>query len=129
LFKIANDKRNYGDMTRFVIGFLKFINEASEQVLTFLHEKYDLIQHYFDIVDKLDIDEVCKDILFILAQVSICESESLSIKDLVKASEKSLYIVAKSLQQIKPYCLESTQGRAHLFRANLEALDSIEEIT
>ena len=124
LFKITNDKRNYGDMTRFVIGFLEFINEASEQVLAFLHEKDDLLQHYSKIISKLEIDEICKNVLFILAQVSICESESLSIKSLAEASENSLYMVKKCLQEIEPYSLESYKGRAHLYRANLEALDN-----
>ena len=128
MFKITNDKRNYGDMTRFVIEFLKFINEASEQVLTFLREKDDLLQHYSKIVHKLDIDDTCKKVLFILAQVSICESESLSIKNLAEASEESQYIVKKCLQVIEPYCLDAHQGRAHLFRANLEALDSMDEM-
>lgn len=128
LFKITNDKRNYADMTRFVIGFLKFINEASEQVLAFLREKDDLLEHYFDIINKLEIDENCKDLLFILAQVSICESESLSIKSLAEASEKSQYIVKKCLQIIQPYCLDTYHGRAHLFRANLEELDNLEEM-
>lgn len=126
MFKITNDKRNYGDMTLFVIGFLRFINEASDQVLAFLHEKYALLQHYSEIVSKLEIDDDCQNVLFILAQVSICESESLSIKSLAEASEESLYIVKKCLQKIEPYCLESYQGRAHLYRANLEALDSID---
>ena len=79
MFKITNDKRNYGDMTCFVIKFLGFINKASEQVLAFLREKDDLLQHYSEMISKLEIDDNCKNVLFILAQVSICESESLSL--------------------------------------------------
>jgi len=127
MFKITNDKRNYGDMTCFVIGFLKFINEASEQVLTFLREKAGLLQHYSEAISKLEIDDTCRKVLFILAQVSICDSESLSIKNLAEASEESQYIVKKCLQMIEPYCLDAYQGRAHVYRGNLEALDSIEE--
>jgi len=127
MFKTTNDKRNYGDMTCFVIGFLKFINEASEQVLTFLREKAGLLQHYSEAISKLEIDDTCRKVLFILAQVSICDSESLSIKNLAEASEESQYIVKKCLQMIEPYCLDAYQGRAHVYRGNLEALDSIEE--
>lgn len=128
MFKNTNDKRNYGDMTRFVIEFLRFINEASDQVHDFLREKYDLLQHYSEIVDKIEVDVTCKNVLFILVQVSICESESLSIKNLAKASEESLYIVKKCLQQIEPYCLDDYRGRAHVYRANLEALDNMDKI-
>jgi len=126
MFKTTNDKRNYGDMTRFVIEFLRFINEASEQVLAFLREKADLLQHYRDVISRLEIDDVCRKVLFVLAQVSICDSESLSIRSLSEASEESLYIVKKCLREIKPYCLDAYQGPAHVYRCNLEALDSIE---
>lgn len=126
MFKTTNDKRNFGDMTRFVIEFLRFISEASEQVFTFLHEKDALFQHYYDVIDRLAIDDKSKTILFILAQVSICESESLSITKLVKESDESPYIVKKCLQEIAPYCLDASQGRAHVYRCDLEALDSID---
>lgn len=125
MFKMTNDKRNYGDMTRFVIEFLKFINEASEQVLAFLHEKDNLLQHYRQIIKQLALDATCEKVLFILAQVSICESESLSIKQLAEASLESQYIVKKCLQKLHPYCVDECQGRTHVFRANLEVLDNI----
>lgn len=128
MFKTTNDKRNYGDMTCFVIRFLRFINEASEQVLVFLHEKYALLQHYYEVISKLKINETCEKVLFILAQVSICDSESLSIKSLAEASEVSQYTVKKCLQEIEPYCLDAYQGRAHVYRCNLEALDGIDEM-
>lgn len=128
MFSITNDKRNYGDMTCFVIEFLKFINEASEQVLSFLNEKDNLLQHYSRIVKRLDIDDVCQELLFILVQVSVCEGDSLSITGIAKASNRSQYIVRKHLQMIEPYCLEEYHGRAHLYRANLEMLDDIDTL-
>ena len=127
MFKTTNDKRNYGDMTCFVIGFLRFINEASEQVLTFLHEKEALLQYYLEKINNLEMDDTCTKILFILVQVAICDSESLSITALAEASEESKYIVRKCLQQIEPYCLDTYWGRAHMYRANLEKLDSVDE--
>ena len=127
MFKITNDKRNYGDMTCFVIEFLKFINEASEQVLDFLREKHSLLNHYSEIVGNLKLDEDCKDVLFILVQVSVCVSESLSIKNLAEIFGKSRYIINKCLKEIIPYCLKDYHGREHLFRANLEKLDNIEK--
>lgn len=126
MFKITNDKRNYGDMTIFIVEFLRFINEACNQVLEFLQEKCDLVSHYSKIITKLKMNEDCQLILFILAQVSICDSESLSINSLADASEKSLYMVKKCLQVIESYCLKSCHGRSHLYRANLEALDDID---
>lgn len=127
MFKVANDKRNYGDMTCFVIGFLKFINEACEQVFDFLHEKESLLNHYSERVDKLKLDEDCQNVLFVLVQVSVCVSESLSIKNLAEICGKSRYIINKCLQEIMPYCSKEHHGREQLFRANLELLDNIEK--
>ena len=128
MFKTTNDKRNFGDMTCFVIGFLKFIHEASEQVLSFLHEKDSLLNHYSTIIDKLHLEPKTTELLFILIQVSICESDSLSITELTDACECSPYIIKKCLAEIETYSICTHKGRAILYRANLEALDSIEEV-
>lgn len=127
MFKITNDKRNYGDMTCFVVEFLKFINEACEQVLDFLREKDILLNHYLKIVHNMKLDEDYENVLFVLVQVSVCESESLSIKRLEKICGKSRYIITKCLQEITPYCLKDCHGREYLYRANLENLDNIEK--
>ena len=126
MFKITNDKRNYGDMTLFVVRFLKFINEACDQVLDFLQEKYDLLNHYFNVISKIGLDDNCQKLLFILVQVSVCEVDKLSIKDLSEVSEKSQYMVKKCIQKIEPYCLKFHHGRAFTYLANLEVLDNID---
>lgn len=126
MFKVANDKRNYGDMTVFVVEFLRFINEACDQVLDFLQEKYDLLNHYSEVISKMELDSSCQNILFILSQVSVCEGDRLSIKDLSEISEESLYMVKKCIQKIEPYCIKQRQGHSYLYQANLEALDNID---
>ncbi|MDO4483725.1 MAG: Fic family protein [Clostridia bacterium] len=126
MFKTTNDKRNFGDMTRFVISFLSFIREASEQVFLFLQEKESLLNHYSDIVDRLILEQKTKEVLFILIQVSICESDSLSISELSNICDSSLYIIRKCLSQIEGYTIYSQKGRASQYRANLEALDTLE---
>lgn len=127
MFKTTNDKRNFGDMTCFVIGFLRFIREASEQVLSFLREKDALLNHYSTIIDKLELEPKTKELLFILVQVSICESDSPSITELTDACECSPYIIKKCLAGIDKYAICTHKGRAITFRANLESLDSINE--
>lgn len=127
MFKTTNDKRNFGDMTCFVISFLRFIREASEQVLSFLRDKDALLNHYSDMIDTLKLEPKASELLFILVQVSICESDSLSITELSDICESSPYIVKKCLNEIKSYSICSSKGRALMFRADLEALDAIGE--
>ena len=46
LFRHANDKRNMGELTEFVIGYLLFFREAVEDTYQILNEKYLLYQKY-----------------------------------------------------------------------------------
>lgn len=127
LFKTTNDRRNFGDMTCFVIEFLRFVSEASGQVLVFLNEKEQLLKHYIDVIDSLPLNDQAKDLLFILVQVSVCESDSLTVTQLARAGEVSYYIVNQSLPHIAPFCLIDRKGRSMLYRADLEKMDAIEE--
>ena len=128
MFKTTNDKRNFGDMTCFVINFLRFIHEASEQVYSFLRDKDALLDHYSTIIDKMGMEPQTAKLLFILIQVSICESDSLSITELTQICEHSSYIIKKCLSEIEPYLICSHKGRAVMYRADLEVLDTIDEM-
>ena len=125
LFKTTNDPRNYGDLTRFVVEFLRYVREACEQVALFLSEKKDLINHYQEIIHKTDFDDDTKQLLFILAQVSICESDSLSIKRLSDITDMSYYLLNKRLELLKGYLEISVSGRSQLYRADLQKLDEL----
>ncbi len=126
MFKTTNDKRNFGDMTCFVIGFLKFIKEASEQVLAFLQDKAALLDHYCHQINKLSLEDQTTRLLFILVQVSVCEGDSLSLTELANACEVSKYIVKKCIATVEPFCISTPQGRALTYRADLEKIDAID---
>ena len=123
MFRQTNDPRNYGDATRFVVDFLCFIHEACEQVLSFLNEKHDLIRHYQNIIDHMAYDEETKQLLFILTQVSVCGSDSLSMNELASASQMSMFLLRKRLNNIEHFIFRSSSGKAKLIRADLQKLD------
>lgn len=125
MFKTTNDKRNFGDMTCFVIGFLRFINEACRQVLAFLTEKESLLNHYRSIIEQLNLDPKTSELLFILVQVSVCEGDSLSLSALCEVCQISAYMLKGRLQKIEAYTVCSHHSRTQLFRADLEALDNL----
>ena len=125
MFKTTNDARNYGDLTRFVIEFLSFIREACEQVLRFLKEKSELIAHYDAIIQNTQYDNHSKQLLFILAQVSVCESDSLSLKELAEAGNVSYHVLRKSIGSIEPLLILSRSGNSKCYRADLQKLDQI----
>ena len=125
LFKETNDKHNYGDMTLFVVGFLDFILEACTQVLEFLTDKYESMQHYFALLDGMNLSEEAEKVLSILVQVSVCESKSLNVSQLEQASEVSKYQIKQHMPEIEPLCIVTEKGRSKLYRADLSALDSL----
>lgn len=127
LFKTTNDHRNYGDMTRFVIGFLGFVREAGQQVLSFLREKSALLLHYRSVMSRLALHQQTAELLYILVQVSVCESDSLSLTDLKTISETSIYLVKKRLREIERYTIRASAGRSVTYRADLSALDRLAE--
>ena len=126
MFKTTNDDRNYGDLTRFVVDFLSFIREACEQVLAFSGEKYELIKHYEEIIHNMPFEEHTKQLLYILCQVSICESDSLSMKEMADINGISSYLLKKRLSLIEPYLMMSHSGTSKVYRADLQKLDNIQ---
>ena len=126
MFKTTNDPRNFGDITCFVIDFLRFIHEACIQVLAFLQEKKSLIEHYESIIQDLKLNYDAKQLLFVLAQVSICESDSLTKTEMIQINKTSYYLLNKHLGELKPYLIISEQGKKSLtYRADLQKLDMI----
>lgn len=125
MFKTTNDDRNYGDLTRFVIDFLGFIREACEQVLRFIKEKIELINHYDDLIQKAKIEDESKQLLFILTQVSICEGESLGQKEMAEAENISYYVLKKRLQNIESLLITSRSGNSKYYRTDLQKLDQL----
>ena len=124
MFKTTNDSRNYGDMTCFVIDFLRFVHEACEQVLSYLQEKKHLIDHYRIMIQQLNLDENAKQLLYVLAQVSICESDSLIKTEMKQTNRLSYFLLNKYLAEIKPYLIISKEGKKTLsYRADLQKLD------
>ena len=125
MYKITNDPRNYGDLTRFVVDFLVFIREACEQVQSFLIEKNESLEHYNNIISKTPYDDDTKQLLYVLSQIAICESDSLSLKELAKVTNTSLYLLNKRLSIISDYLILSRVGTSKMYRADLQKLDNI----
>lgn len=123
MFKSTNDSRNYGDLTRFVIDFLDFVREACVQIRNYMIEQKTSIDHYDRIVGDLKIDKPAKDLLFVLAQVSICEGESLSTKEIERICKISYYKQKQFISQIDPFLIISKAGKTLLYRADLQKLD------
>ena len=123
MFKTTNDSRNYGDLTCFVTDFLDFIREACVQIRNYMKEQKTSIDHFDRIIESLKISLPAKKMLFILAQVSICEGDSLSTKEIEKICKISYYKQKQYISLISPYLTVSKAGNTLLYRADLKKLD------
>ena len=124
MFKNTNDHRNYADMTRFVVEFLGFIREAGEQVLSYLSEKKELLDHYAKIIHDLYLEQDTEKLLNILVQASICEDVSLNTTELeILMNNMSYYLLKKHLSDIEPWLIISKSGKYQAYRVDLQKLD------
>ena len=110
-------------MTLFVTGFLDFVLEACTQVAEYLRDKQASIGHYLDILDRQPLSPEARKALFVLVQVSVCDSESLNITAISRESGISIYQVKNHLSEIEPLCVVAVKSRSKLYRADLDALE------
>lgn len=123
MFKDAEDRRNYGDLTLFVIGFLDFVLDSCSQTLAFLQEKSASLAHYSRVVNNMDVSDDCKQVLQTLVQISLCDDDSVLASELSKEVGISNYRVRKTMDEFAPYCVVEHKGRSSYFQIDLEKLD------
>jgi Fic family protein len=56
-FETANDFRNYGDVTSFIIAFLSIVNEAAHGLVETIDNKKHELSRLFKIVEKISFDD------------------------------------------------------------------------
>lgn len=77
LFSEVSHKRNYGEMTFFIIGILEFVIKGQESIIEMLKDKtikLNFAEKYIE--DLKDIEDVEKDILYIYIQNYIFAKEN-----------------------------------------------------
>lgn len=125
MFNDAEDRRNYGDLTLFVVSFLDFVLESCNQVLVFLQEKSASLAHYSRVVSDMGVSDDSKQILQALVQIYLCEDESIAASELSKESGISDYRIKKVMDEFTPYCVIERKGRSAYYQIDLEKLDAI----
>lgn len=121
-FKYTNDIRNKGDITLFVIEFLKILLKAYEKTELYALEKLKTLTMYKHIIYQDNEDKKIKDILFILIQVEIFSEFGLSVGDISSISEYSINTVRNRINILKEKKLikEINIGKRIYYSANLE---------
>ena len=122
-FKICNDEKNLGDLTPFIIMFLKIILESFENLYDALNNRNELLSKYFAVIQESDaLSDESKDFLFIMVQVSLFSDEGITKKALCSELSISPSTVDKRLMKFKDWLIADKSGRAIKYMLDLNKL-------
>ena len=132
LFRNANDKRNRGELTEFVMGYLHFFKEAIEDTNNILEEKNSQYQkyeqkliHWLDMhMNKLSNPE--RACFKIMLQADLFGESSIDIVTVASLMECSGKTARKILNDAGPLVMTTKEGRKLIWHINLETLASEE---
>lgn len=127
-FRTANEPKNKGDITSFIINFFNIIEKALSNLYSSLSEKAGLIDYYYKISEKLSYSKNDnRNIIFILFQETLFSGEGMSIIDLANAAEISEYKTRQVISGLKKLKLleEIKISRKTLYNFNLDAINNL----
>lgn len=102
-FKICNHPRERGDLTPFLHMFLKVVWESTEQLLTALTKRAELLDHYADSIMKLPYvdDPVFPKLYFYLIQAELFSEHGISTQELLAYLNLSRATLRKKLDLVR----------------------------
>ena len=128
LFKSANDRRNKGELTGFVMGYLSFFKEAIDSTYNTLDEKYKLYQKYEQLLDNW-IDQHMNRLSTLqrlcfryILQADLFGDSSMDISNISFLMECSEKTARKLLADSGPLVTTTKDGRKLIWHINLETL-------
>lgn len=135
MFKEANDKKNKGDLTIFVIKFLEILSKSLEELCEALDERRNKLDFFGGISNKIANGDEKKDsILFVLVQNTLFGEEGLSVDelhDIINARKYNVSNVGKSklravLKELeeKDLIYITKDGRKNLYDINLNTMSN-----
>lgn len=124
-FKIANDPKNKGDLTPFVISFFEILISLSKELYQSIEKRLNQMYHYFELADKhVSNDNTEQKLLRFLIINTLFGDRGLSIQDLVEItnlSDSTLRSVLKNFRN-KGIVKLGKEGRKLLYDIDLQKL-------
>ncbi len=124
LFKETNDPKNKGDLTYFIIGFLKILNISYSNLQTALQEKAEQLKTYKDILYSLNLESRLEDVAFLLLQVALFSPNGMRFNEILentKVPQRPLRHYLTS-DMTKDMFKRTKDGRAYAYALNLDWL-------
>lgn len=124
-FKECNSENNLGDLTPFIIMFLKIILESFENLYDALEKRSNQLSKYTDILDNtMDMSDGLKTFAFVLIQATLFSDEGLTKKQLELELDISPSTIDKRLAKLRAMdiLLEDKSSRAVKYLIDLNKL-------
>jgi len=125
-FKEANDEKNRGDLTVFVIKFFDMLIKSLKDLCSSLEEKHDKLNYFRDIAAKVcEEDEKKSSIIYILVQNTLFGENGLSVDELHEISNISKSKIISSLKELDEILYTTKDGRKKLYDVDLNAISDL----
>ena len=130
LFRNANDKRNRGELTEFVMGYLAFFKEAIDGTYVTLEEKNKLYQEYEKLLyawidrNMNKLSSVQRFCFVYMLQTDLFGDSSMDISKITYMMECSERTARKILADAGPLVETTKDGRKLIWHINLDTLSS-----
>ena len=124
-FKVVNDVHNRGDITPFVVTFLKIIQESMLQLESALEKRSKNLALYKSILEQNQLlqQEEYQQIAYLLLQAGLFSEDGISTPDLLQYAHCSTATLRKRLTFLMEhdYALVEKHGHTKFYRLNFEA--------
>lgn len=124
MFKEANDYKNKGDLTSFVIGFLEIIKESIENLCSTIEARAEKFNFYKEKIEKYaDENKPLGTVMYVLVQNSLFADEGISIQDIAENAKLSSSTVRACIKQMPDDILMVSQNsRMNIYDVNLDIM-------
>ena len=127
-FKTCNDPKNLGDLTPFVIMFVKIINESMTQLQIALQKRLEALNRYSNLIPNFKNGNQKKyvDLYYQLIQASLFSENGVSTQELLSINDFSRSTLTNRLNKMDSRLLTKNQfGTVNYYGLNLKLLDEL----
>ena len=100
LFLNTSKPKNFGEITFFLIGIMELIKKGQESIIKMLMDRIEKLKYSKDYLDKLDLDNLKKNILFVYIQNYIFSDFPLEDRQLAEIIKVSMPTLKKNIEQL-----------------------------
>ena len=125
MFKDTNEKKNRGDLTPFILEFLRILMVSYDNLLHALDKRVNDLN---DAIDKLVTpiqDEKTRNVVFVLLQATLFGHQGVTKNELVQFSNTGLRVIDRILKSDKfaSWITMEKDGKRKLYKLNKDTVD------